>query len=181
MTVFRLDEAIAVLERTPDTLRTLLDDLPEPWTTCDEGPETWSPVDVVGHLIHGERADWIVRARTILDGGERQPFDPFDRLAQFEASKGQSIRVLLDEFAQLRAENIATLEGLALGERDLDKTGTHPALGRVTMRQLLATWVAHDLGHIAQIGRVMAKRYGAAAGPWVAYLPILGDRPRRDA
>jgi hypothetical protein len=139
----------------------------------NEGPETWSPFDVVGHLIHGERTDWMQRVRIILDAGETRPFDPFDRFAQFRESQGRSLTDLLDEFGALRAENLRRLAQLELTGEDLDRRGLHPALGPVTMRELLATWVAHDLGHIAQITRVMAKRHADDVGPWREYLPVL--------
>jgi hypothetical protein len=170
---FELDEAIALLERTPAALRALLGGLPEPWIVADEGPETFSAFDNVGHLIHGERADWIPRARIILAQGANRRFEPFDRFAQKRESQGKSLAELLDGFARLRAENLATLRGWRLTERELALEGEHPELGRVTLRQLLATWVAHDLGHVAQTSRVMARRYREAVGPWRAYLPVL--------
>jgi hypothetical protein len=170
---FRLDDAAAVLERTPAALRALLGGLPEAWTAPNEGPETFSAFDNVGHLIHGERADWIPRARLILAQGARRTFAPFDRLAHREESRGRTLAELLDEFAALRAENLATLRGWRLGGRELALEGEHPALGAVTLGQLLATWAAHDLGHVAQIARVMAKQYRDAVGPWRAYLPVM--------
>ncbi len=174
---FRLDDAITVLSRTPATLRRLLEDLPQRWTHSNEGPETWSPFDVLGHLIHGERTDWPGRARMIL-AGERRAFPPFDRFAMFEASRGKTLDELLDTFEELRSDNLRQLEGLDLTDEDLERTGRHPDFGPVTLRQLLATWVAHDLGHIAQITRTMAKQYGDEVGPWRAYLPVL--HPRRE-
>lgn len=174
---FDLDEALAVLERTPATLRTLLADLPEGWIAADEGPDSWSPFVVVGHLIHGEKTDWIERARIIREHGTGRAFDPFDRFAQFEASRGHSLGELLDEFERRRAANLETVRGWSLSDDDLDLAGLHPELGGVTLRQLLATWVVHDLGHLAQIARVMAKRYAGEVGVWEAYLPVLGDRP----
>ncbi len=170
---FELSEAIALLERTPGTLRALLGGLPEPWVVADEGPETFSAFDNVGHLIQGERTDWIPRARIILAQGADRRFQPFDRFAQKRESQGKSLTELLDELARLREENLATLRAWNLTERELALEGEHPALGRVTLQQLLATWVAHDLGHIAQTARVMAKRYREAVGPWRAYLPVL--------
>lgn len=170
---FQLDEAIAILERTPSTFRALLAALPEPWITSDEGPETFTAFDNLGHLIHGERADWIPRARVILAQGENRRFEPFDRFAQKRESAGKTLAQLLDEFAELRAANLATLRGWQLTEQQLELTGEHPALGTVTLRQLLATWAVHDLGHIAQTARVMAKRYRLDVGPWQEYLPIL--------
>ena len=170
---FQLNDAIAVLERTPDTFRALLGGLPDAWIACNEGPETFSPFDNLGHLIHGERTDWIPRARIILEQGSNRRFEPYDRFAQVRASAGKSLAQLLAEFAQLRAENLDTLRGWNLTDQHLALEGEHPSLGPVTLRQLLSTWVAHDLGHIAQTTRVMAKRYREAVGPWRAYLPIL--------
>lgn len=172
---FRLAEAIAVLQRTPATLNSLLRDLPERWLVENEGPETWSPYDVIGHLIHGDETDWIPRAKIILEHGETRAFEPFDRVAMFEESKGKSIAELLDTFAQLRAENVRELQSMNLTPDLLDKRGRHPELGMVTLRQLLSTWVVHDLGHIRQIVRVMSKQYGDAVGPWKAYLSILEE------
>jgi len=170
---FNLDEGVAVLERTPGTFRALLSGLPEPWITCTEGPETFSPFDNLGHVIHGERADWIPRARIILAQDRDRTFEPYDRFAQVRESAGKSLAELLDEFAVLRTANLATLRGWRLSDGQLELQGMHPALGAVTLRQLLSTWVAHDLGHIAQTSRVMAKRYRDAVGPWRAYLPVM--------
>lgn len=170
---FDLATGVAVLERTPETLRAMLAGLPPAWTEPNEGPETWSAYDIVGHLIHGERTDWIGRARIILEQGPNRLFAPFDRFAQFRESQGKSLAQLLDEFAQLRAENLTTVAGWHLTDAELALEGEHPAFGSVTLRQLLATWVAHDLGHIAQIARVMAKQYRDAVGPWRAYLPVM--------
>src|SRR3954453_7409750 len=169
---FDLTAGIAVLERTPHTLRALLAGLPPEWTEATEGPDTWSPYVIVGHLIHGERTDWIPRARIILAQGERR-FTPYDRFAQFRESKGQSLADLLDEFERLRRDNLSTLGGWRLTDAQFRLEGEHPEFGRVTLRQLLATWVAHDLGHIAQTARVMAKQYRDAVGPWRAYLPVM--------
>lgn len=170
---FDLATGITVLERTPGTLRALLSDLPPAWINATEGPETWSPYDIVGHLIHGERADWIARAEIILAQGENRRFTPFDRFAQFRESEGKSLAQLLDEFAELRAENLETLAGWKLTDAHLALEGEHPALGPCTLRHLLATWVAHDLGHIEQTARVMAKQYRDAIGPWRAYLTVM--------
>ena len=170
---FDLNVGVAILERTPETLRAMLDGLPPSWTDATEGPETWSPYVIVGHLIHGERTDWIARARIILAQGSERRFTPYDRFAQFRESEGRSLTDLLDEFARLRGENLATLAGWGLTDAQLELTGEHPEFGSVTLRQLLATWVAHDLGHIAQTARVMAKQYRDAIGPWRAYLPIV--------
>lgn len=171
--VFDLRDALAILERTPSTLRSWLAGLPPSWLLADEGADTFSPLEVVGHLIVGERTDWMVRATTILEHGTGRAFVPFDRLAQRRDFVGWSITDVLDEFARLRAENLHTLASLALLPDDLARQGRHPALGVVTLRELLATWVVHDLSHLGQIARVMAKRYGDAVGPWRAYLPIL--------
>lgn len=170
---FELTTGIAVLERTPHALRALLSGLPPAWTDANEGPETWSPYVILGHLIHGERTDWIPRARIILDQGPQRRFTPYDRFAQFRESEGKSLADLLDEFARLRAENLATLDGWRLNDDRLALEGEHPEFGSVTLRQLLATWVAHDLGHVAQTARVMAKQYREAVGPWRAYLPVM--------
>jgi len=170
---FDLNEAITILARTPLTVRAMLQDLPDPWILNDEGPDTWSPYVVVGHLIHGERTDWIPRAQIILEQGENRRFTPFDRFAQLRESEGKSLSDLLDEFEELRAENLATLTSWNLGDDHMRLEGLHPEFGAVTMSQLLATWVAHDLSHLAQISRVMAKQYREAVGPWRAYLPLL--------
>jgi len=170
---FELSEGIAILERTPATFRALLGGLPAPWITCDEGPDTFSPFDNLGHLIHGERTDWIPRARIILAQGAPRRFEPYDRFAQSRESAGKTLAELLDEFTALRAANLDTMRSWKLAEAQFALEGEHPALGTVTLRQLLATWVAHDLGHIAQTTRVMAKRYRDAVGPWREYLPIV--------
>ena len=170
---FDVSEGVAVLERTPGTLRAMLSGLPEAWTSCNEGPETFSAFDNVGHLIHGERADWIPRAEIILAQGSNRTFEPYDRFAQKRESAGKSLAQLLDDFEQLRRDNLAKLRSWQLTDDKLALMGEHPALGSVTLRQLLATWAAHDLGHIAQIARVMAKRYREDVGPWRQYLPIM--------
>jgi hypothetical protein len=173
MTSFHLADGIAILERTPRVLHALLDELPPVWTQATEGPDTWSPFDIVGHLVHGERTDWIPRAEIILAQGAHRRFAVFDRLAQFRESEGKSLAILLAEFAQLRADNLAKLQSWQLSDAQLGLEGEHPAFGTVTLRQLLATWVAHDLGHLAQSARVMAKQYREAVGPWRAYLTIM--------
>lgn len=170
---YRIDDAAAILERTPATFRALLGGLPDVWTAPNEGPETFSAFDNLGHLIHGERADWIPRARIILAQGPNRTFEPYDRFAQVRESQGKSLATLLDEFARLRAGNVATLRGWQLTDAQLALTGDHPTLGTVTLEQLLATWVGHDLGHLAQTARVMAKQYRDAVGPWRAYLPVM--------
>jgi hypothetical protein len=172
---FKLDDALAVLERTPASLSALLAGLPDTWARATEGEGTWSPYDVIGHLIHGELTDWMPRARHIL-AGESRPFEPFDRAAQFTESRGKSLCELLKTFADLRRENVSALAGMNLTEDDFGRTGLHPALGEVTLGQLLATWVVHDLDHVAQVARTMAKVYADAVGPWQAYLSILRDR-----
>jgi hypothetical protein len=174
---FDLEDALAVLERTPASLSALLAGLSETWVRATEGDGTWSPYDVVGHLIHGERTDWLPRARQILSG-ETRPFEPFDRTAQFKESEGKSLGELLATFAELRRENVAALAGLRLTGEDLRRKGLHPELGEVTLGQLLATWVVHDLDHLAQVARTMSKVYAGAVGPWSAYLSVLRDRRR---
>jgi len=170
---FDLNAGIAILERTPATFRAMLAGLPPMWTDATEGPDTWSPYVIMGHLIHAERTDWITRAEIILAQGPNRRFTPYDRFAQFRDSKGKSLAELLDEFERVRAENVATLRQWKLTDAQLALEGEHPAFGPVTLRQLLATWVAHDLGHVAQAARVMAKQYREAVGPWRAYLPVL--------
>lgn len=172
----QITDALAVLERTPSVLDAQLRDLPDPWLRCREGEGTWNAFDVVGHLIHGEKTDWIPRLRIILEEGKGRAFEPFDRFAQLDSDRGRSIGELLDEFASLRRTNLATLRDLELQAEDLDREGLHPELGVVSLRQLLSTWMVHDLGHLGQIARVMAKRYADRVGPWRAYLPVLGDR-----
>jgi DinB superfamily len=170
---FDLEEATAILARTPATLDALLRGLPDGWIAAHEGGETWSPFDVIGHLIHGERTDWVPRARIILDYGETKPFEKFDRFAQFAASKGRTLASLLDEFRTVRQESLRQLTAMGLTEADLDRRGRHPAFGVVTLRQLLSTWVAHDLDHVVQISRVLARQYSDEVGPWRAYLRII--------
>jgi hypothetical protein len=168
-----LEECLSVLTRTPATFDSLLRDLPEAWTSATEGPGTWSPYIVIGHLIHGEKVDWMPRLRIILEHGPDRPFDPFDREAQLRDSRGKSLSALLDEFSTLRRDNLASLRALNLQNAQLEWKGTHPELGPVTARQLLATWTAHDLGHILQVSRVMAKRYREEVGPWTQYLSVM--------
>ena len=173
---FDLTEGVVVLRRTPALLRTLLSDLPEGWIEATEGPGTWNPFDVVGHLIHGERTDWVPRVKIILEHGDARAFDTFDRFAQFAASEGRTLDSLLDEFARLRRDNLKELASLRLSDADLDRRGRHPAFGSVTLRQLLATWVAHDLDHVVQISRVLARQYTGEVGPWTAYLRIISGQ-----
>lgn len=170
---FQLEQATEILRRTPATLNVLLRHLPEEWVLSNEGPESWSPFDVVGHLIHGEEADWIPRAKLILEHGESRPFEPFDRFAMFEKSKGKTLDELLDRFEQLRAESLRELERMNITPEMLARRGMHPELGAVTLGQILSTWVVHDLGHVGQIVRVLAKQYGEAVGAWRAYLSVL--------
>ena len=170
---FDLDHATDILSRTPAILDSMLSNLPAGWVSGNEGGQTWSPFDVLGHLIHGERTDWIPRARIILQSGESQAFEPFDRFAQFRESEGKSLAELLRTFAELRSDNIRALRNLNLTAEDLVRKGKHPELGAVTLAELLAAWVVHDLDHIVQITRTMAKQYGEAVGPWEAYLSVL--------
>lgn len=172
---FKLNDAIQILKRTPGVLNEFLRDLPDNWAKQNEGGESWSPFNIVGHLIHGEKTDWIPRTKIILDHGEENPFEPFDRLAQLEDSKDKNINELLDEFESLRKQNLETLQNMKLTEDDLQKKGIHPEFGTVTLKQLLSAWVVHDLGHIRQISRVMAKLYKGEIGPWAKYLPIVEE------
>jgi hypothetical protein len=172
---FELASAREVLSRTPSTLDRLVRDLPDAWTRVNEGPDTWSVYDIVGHLIHGERTDWIPRARIILEHGTSRAFEPFDRFAQLHGDQETPLAALLDRFSALRAENLAALDALRLTPEQLEQQGRHPALGTVTLSQLLSTWVVHDLGHIRQVVRVMAKCYASEVGPWTAYSRILSE------
>lgn len=173
---FSLDHAVEILSQTPATLKSLLSGLSAPWIYSNEGEQTWSPFDVVGHLIHGERTDWMPRLKIILAHGETRPFTPFDRFAQFEASRGKLLPELLNIFADLRRENLTTLQQLRLTSEHFKLKGTHPDFGAVTLEQLLTTWVVHDLDHLGQIARVMAKQYLDEVGPWINYLSILSSR-----
>ncbi len=168
-----LEHTIALLTRTPAALNALLRDLPETWTLRNEGENTWSALDVVGHLIHAERADWMPRARMVLQFGQTRPFEPFDRWGQVREIQGKSLVQLLDEFARLRSENLGQLRALNLRQEDLELRGRHPALGIVTLSELLATWAAHDLTHLHQISRIMAHQYRETVGPWSGYLGVL--------
>jgi DinB superfamily len=170
---FDLQETIVLLSRTPSSLNALLRDLPQSWAVGSEGPKTWSPFDIVGHLIHGERTDWMPRVRMILEQGESRAFDPFDRLAQERESLGKSLPQLLDEFGQLRSENLDALRAMNLLPEDFSRRGRHPALGVVTLSELLATWAVHDLTHLHQLARVMAYQYKEDVGPWSVYLGVL--------
>jgi hypothetical protein len=168
-----LPHTIALLTRTPAVLDELLRDLPESWSSRNEGENTWNAFDVVGHLIHGERTDWMPRARMVLHFGESRTFDPFDRFGHARESQGKSLGELLDEFARLRSENLRELRALNLTQTDLARRGRHPALGVVTLSELLATWAIHDLTHLHQIARVMAHQYRETVGPWSKYLGVL--------
>ncbi len=170
---FDLNKAIEILERTPHVLTSLLDELSDEWTLANEGGDSWSPFDIIGHLVHGELTDWIPRTRIILNQGDNVTFEPFDRLAQNKTSKGKSLQNLLEEFTQLRKQNLEILKTLNISQKQLDLKGVHPELGEITLRQLLSTWVTHDLGHIAQVTRVMAKQYKSEVGSWQEYIPIL--------
>ena len=173
MTQHNLQHTVSLLTRTPSALDALLRDLPETWTLHNEGENTWSAFDVIGHLIHGERTDWMVRTKVILQHGEGQPFERFDRWAQQRESQGKSLGQLLDEFARLRSENLDELRALNLRPEDLERRGRHPVLGVVTLSQLLATWAAHDLTHLHQISRIMAHQYREAVGPWTVFLGVM--------
>jgi hypothetical protein len=170
---YNSEKSIQILERTPSVLKTLLSNLDDDWIMNNEGPETFSPYDVIGHLIHGEKTDWTTRAKIILEFGSSKPFEPYDRFAQYEESKGKTLAQLLDEFERLRNGNVVWLMSLNLTETDLDKKGMHPSLGEVTLRNLLSTWVVHDLTHIAQTARVMSKQYKTEIGPWADFFRIL--------
>jgi hypothetical protein len=170
---FDLNKSIEILERTPTVVTGMLQGLSEEWTCRNEGGDTWSPYDIVGHLIHGEKTDWVPRMQIILSDSSDKRFQPFDRFAQARDSKGKMLSELLDEFRSLREQNLQVLRSLDLTPEDLARQGIHPAFGPVTLSQLLATWVVHDLNHIAQIARVLASPYRQEVGPWVAYLRIL--------
>ena len=170
---YSVSKSVEVLERTPATLIQMLDGLPDDWVFNNEGEGTWSAYDVIGHLIHGDITDWLPRAQLILSHNPEKRFTPFDRFAQFEESKGKSLHQLLIEFQEIRRKNIEKLLELNIAEHDLSKTGIHPTFGEVTLSQLLSCWVVHDLDHISQVSRVMAKQYKTAVGPWVEFLKIL--------
>jgi hypothetical protein len=173
MSEHNLQHTLALLAHTPAALKALLFELPEEWTFRNEGEGTWSVFDVVGHLIHGERTDWMARARTVLQFGERRTFERFDRLGMIRESQGKSLAELLDQFARLRSENLVEVRALNLQQEDLERRGRHPALGVVTLSELLAAWAVHDLTHLHQISRVMAYQYRTIVGPWSAYLGVL--------
>lgn len=170
---YNIEQAAVILGRTPAVLRTLLEGLDDSWLMSNEGPDTFSPYDVVGHLLHGEQTDWTVRIKRIMEEGTDRAFDPYDRFAMYEESKGKTISNLLDEFEQQRKKNIRWVLSLSLDDEDLDRKGLHPKLGEVTLKNLLSTWVVHDLTHIAQITRVMAKQYKEEVGPWTEFFRLL--------
>jgi len=170
---FSVSSSLEILFHTPLVLEALLKDLSDEWIYGNEGENTWSPFDIVGHLIHGEKTDWMSRLEIILDGDPDKRFKPFDRFAQFEDSQGKSLEELLSQFKSLREINLEKLKSINITDKMLDYTGVHPDFGKVTLRELLSTWVVHDLGHISQISRVMAKQYKGEVGPWMEYLPVL--------
>lgn len=172
---FNLATSIEILERTPQVLTDLLSNISDAWTQSNEGVNTWSAFDILGHLIHGEKTDWIVRIALILSDQEDKKFVPFDRYAQFENSKGKSLTELLNTFTVLRKANLERLQSFNIRESDMNRPGIHPDFGEVTLSQLLATWVVHDLNHLAQVSRVMASQYQGHVGPWIAYLRILNS------
>lgn len=173
---FSLRSATSLLEKTPRLLRSWLTGLSDEWVHTPPGDDEFSPFDVVGHLIHGEKTDWIPRLHIILEHGTSKPFDPFDRFAMYEESEGRTISGLLDDFEKLRRQNLAELGSLSLSNEDLDRKGLHPDLGEVTARQLLSAWVAHDMSHVSQIARAIAARYRDDVGPWAAFMGVYRDR-----
>jgi len=170
---YQFDTAIPVLERTPRVLSALLSGLPDPWLKASEGPNKWTPREILSHLIHGEQTDWIPRVEHLLQHGDRVAFPPFDQEASVRAGEGEAVPALLERFQSLRQASLARLRELGLGASDLSRTGRHPEFGVVTLSQHLSTWVAHDLGHISQVVRVMSRQYRSAVGPWIAYLSLL--------
>jgi len=170
---FEIDKAIEILERTPLAIETLLKGISEEWLKNNEGENTWSPYTIVGHLIHGEKTDWIPRAKIMLSDAQNKTFEPFDRFAQMRENQDKSIDELLAEFKDLRSQNLQELKSLQINNSKLSSKGVHPELGEVSLEELLSTWVVHDLGHISQITRVMAKQYKNEVGAWKAYLGIL--------
>lgn len=170
---YNIDKALEILEQTPNTLHSFLSNLSDEWIFSNEGENTWNAFDIIGHLIHGEKTDWIQRSQIILSHSDHKTFESFDRFAQFENSKGKTLHQLLEEFITLRTENLKKLKALKITESQFNLKAIHPELGEVTLKELLASWVTHDLGHIAQIARIMAKQYKDEVGPWSAYIPIL--------
>ena len=175
---FDINKAIEVLERTPRVIKSLLSEISDEWTLNNEGENTWSPYDVVGHLVHGEKTDWMPRLEMVLTNSETKTFEPYNRFAQFEMSKGKSLATLLSEFELFRKQNLDTLKAKNISEKDLNKIANHPSLGSVTLKNLLSAWAVHDLGHITQISRVMAKQYKEEIGPWSKYLTIVKTTPK---
>jgi len=175
---FNIQEAISLLEKTPVTLQSMLDGLSTQWTNANEGEDSWSAYDVVGHLVHGEQTDWMPRLEKVLAEGPIKTFDPYDRFAQLKASKGKSIEQLLATFALLRKENLKNLRAKNLTEDHLTKPAIHPSLGKIELKQMLSAWVVHDLGHIVQIARVLAKQYKDEIGPWTQYLTVVNHTPK---
>lgn len=170
---FSIDRTIEILEQTPETLIHLTSGLSDFWTKSNEGIDTWSVFDVVGHLLHGDKTDWLVRTKIILSNSYEKQFKPFDRFAQLETSKGKTLLELLNEFKLVRAENVRQIKSFEITTNDLTKAGMHPTFGAVTLGQLLSTWAVHDLDHIAQISRIMSKQYKEETGPWIEFLTIL--------
>jgi uncharacterized damage-inducible protein DinB len=170
---FTIAKTFEILEQTPDTLINLTSGLSQEWIKTNEGGETWSVFDVVGHLLHGDKTDWLKRVKVILSDSDDKRFTPFDRFAQLETSKGKTLTELLKEFKEVRKSNLTALRALNISEADLSKTGIHPTFGTVTLKQLISTWAVHDLDHLSQISRVMAKQYKDETGPWVEFLKIL--------
>ena len=172
---FELEKAVSILKRTPGVIKAMLHDLDEEWLNSNEGADTWTPVEIIGHLVHGEKTDWIPRTHHIL-AGNKQAFEPFDMNGHLKELEGKSFNQLLEEFKSLRQNNILALKEAGITEKTLALTGTHPTLGTVTLRQLLASWVVHDLTHIHQLSRVLAKQYDEAVGPWKAFMGVLGGK-----
>lgn len=175
---FEMDHALEILSRTPSVVRAMLQGVSDEWTRNNEGPDTFSPFDVVGHLVDGEETDWVTRARIVLSDADERKFQPYDRFRHYARNEGKSVDSLLDEFEKLRRENLELIRSWNLGAGDFERTAMHPSLGVVTLSQLMSAWAVHDLGHIAQIARVMAKQYRDEAGPWIEYLPVLTDHEK---
>lgn len=175
---YQLEKAIEILERTPKVLSSLLEGISMEWASKNEGLDTWSPYDVIGHLVHGEKTDWMPRLEIVLTDGINKTFEPYDRFAQFKMSQGKDLSQLLSEFESLRDQNLKTLRSKNLTPKDLTRTAIHPSLGTINLKNMLAAWVIHDLGHIAQVSRVMAKQYKNEIGPWTQYLTIVNHTPK---
>lgn len=177
---YNLNEAISILSKTPLVLKELLENLSKDWTHQNEGGDSWSPYDVIGHLVHGEKTDWMPRLEIVVSNASNKTFEPYDRFAQFEMSKGKSLSHLLKDFEMLRKQNLNTLRAKNLTEIDFEKEAIHPELGTVSLRNMLSAWVVHDLGHIAQVSRVLAKQYHEEIGPWARYLTIVNHTPKEE-